>query len=138
MVNILKFFSKISKYHCCHLNKHLLMLWTLVTFTATVSILCLPKGKWFFRKMKIDSSLKEKIFPFANNCWKGFVVQNDYVFQIKFSIKICKKPLNRFFISYNCFILVFTSSVHIIFLNLLKLLHSTLLSKRFLSQIFLF
>ena len=85
------------------------------------------KRGWFFWNRKINSFSKEKIFPFRNNCWKGFVVRTDYVFQIKFCIKICKKPPSWFFISYNCFILVFTSSAHTIFLNFLELLHSTLL-----------
>ena len=85
------------------------------------------KRGWFFWKRKINSFSKEKIFPFRNNCWKGFVVRTDYVLHIKFCIKICKKPPSWFFISYNCFILVFTSSAHTIFLNFLELLHSTLL-----------
>ena len=85
------------------------------------------KRGWFFWNRKINSFSKEKIFPFRNNCWKGFVVRTDYVFQIKFCIKICKKPPSWFFISYNCFILVFTLSADIIFLNFLELLHSTLL-----------
>ena len=96
------------------------------------------KRGWFFWNRKIDSFPKEKIFPFGNNCWKGFAVWTDYVFQIKFYIKICKKPASWFFISYNCFILVFTSSADIIFLIFLELLHLTLLQKRFLSQIFFF
>ena len=77
----------------------------------------------FFQNRKIDSFSKEKIFPFGNNCWKGFVVRTDYVFQIKFCIKICKKPPSCFFISYNCFILVFALSADIISLNFLELLH---------------
>ena len=92
------------------------------------------KRRWFVQNRKIDSFPKEKIFPFGNNCPKGFVVWSDYVFQIKFCIKICKKPPSWFFISYNCFILVLISSEDIIFLNFLELLHSTLLQKRFLSQ----
>ena len=80
---------------------------------------------WFFQNRKIDSFPKEKIFPFGNNCCKGFVVQTDYVFQIKICIKICKKPPSWFFISYNCFMLVFTPSLDIIFLNFLEILHST-------------
>ena len=42
------------------------------------------KRGWFFRNMNINSFPKEKIFPFGNNCWKGFAVWTDYVFQIKF------------------------------------------------------
>ena len=45
--------------------------------------------------------LKEKISPFENNCQKGFVVQTDYVFEIKFCIKISKKPPSCFLVSYN-------------------------------------
>ena len=75
------------------------------------------KRGWFFQNRKIDSFPKEKIFTFGKNCWKWFVVQTDYVFQIKFCIKICKKPPSRFFTSYNCFILIFASSGDIISLN---------------------
>ena len=56
------------------------------------------KWGWFFRNRKIDSFLKEKIFPFGNNCQKGFVIRTDYVFQIKFCVKVCKKPPSWFFI----------------------------------------
>ena len=85
------------------------------------------KRGWFFRNRKIDPLLKEKIFPFGNNCRKGIVVQIDYVFQIKFCIKIWKKPPSWLFISYNCFILVFTSTADIIFLHSREFLHSKLL-----------
>ena len=59
------------------------------------------------------------------------MVRTDYVFQIKFCIKICKKPSSWFFISYKCFILVFTLSADIIFHNFLERPHSALLQKDF-------
>ena len=55
------------------------------------------KREWFFRSRKFDSFPKEKIFPYGNNCLKGFVVQTDHVFQIKLCKKICKKPPSWFF-----------------------------------------
>ena len=45
--------------------------------------------------------------------WYGLIIY--LLFEIKFCIKICKKTPSSFFISYNCFTLVFTSNQQISF-----------------------
>ena len=44
------------------LKKHLLMLWTLVTFTAVISILCLPEGDGPSETEKLILSKKRRSF----------------------------------------------------------------------------
>ena len=67
----LKPLMKNFKIWLLSLKKHLLMLWTLVTFTATISILCLPKGDGSSGTGKLILSRKRRAFPLEITAERG-------------------------------------------------------------------